>query len=288
MYQLSPQQPQLNTLPTMYDLPSEEEGESGLPDRFHPLQAVLLSETCRSPHYGSERLFTATDLNLYYDPHNTRLYKRPDWFMALGISPARLQQDLRWSYVIWQELSPPFLVVELLSPGTEAEDLGQTIRHIGQPPRKWEVYEQFLKIPYYVVYDRYENRFRAFHLHQDRYQALQLPKSRLWLGELGLGLGIWEGSYQDISGLWLRWYDANEQWVPTEAESLTQERARAEQERARAEQERARAEQSLEQGLERGKQEVALNMLQEGLAIDLVARATGFTIEQIQGLSAMG
>lgn len=51
--------------------------------------------------------------------------------------------------------------------------------------------------------------------------------------ELDLGLSLWQGEYQDIERLWLRWYDAQGNWIPTEAE---QERQRAEQEKQRAEQ----------------------------------------------------
>jgi Uma2 family endonuclease len=57
---------------------------------------------------------------------------------------------MRYSYVVWQEKVIPFIVVELLSEGTEKEDLGKTLREIKEPPTKWEVYEQILKIPYYV------------------------------------------------------------------------------------------------------------------------------------------
>ena len=35
------------TLPTMYDLPSEDLEEPGLPDEFHDLQPQLLSATLR-------------------------------------------------------------------------------------------------------------------------------------------------------------------------------------------------------------------------------------------------
>jgi hypothetical protein len=38
--------------------------------------------------------------------------------------------------------SKPYLQVQLLSPWTEKEDLGQTLREINQPPNKWTVYEQ--------------------------------------------------------------------------------------------------------------------------------------------------
>ena len=33
---------------TMYDLPSEEVGDPGLPDEFHRLQADLMEKTCQS------------------------------------------------------------------------------------------------------------------------------------------------------------------------------------------------------------------------------------------------
>ena len=218
----------------MYDLPSEEVGDSGLPDQFHFLQAELLSETCRPPNYPQERLLTAIDLNLYYDSRHPRRYKRPDWFMALDVPNSAKQEELRWSYVVWQESVSPFLVVELLSPGTESEDLGQAVRAIDQPPGKWEVYERFLRIPYYALYDRYHNNFQAFRLEGTVYQEQVLTKSQLWFEELDLGLGVWEGPYKNISGLWLRWYDAQGQWVVTEAEQTGQERQNTEQERQRA------------------------------------------------------
>ncbi|MBH8572602.1 Uma2 family endonuclease [Nostocaceae cyanobacterium CENA369] len=242
MYQPDPPRPPQETMPTMYDLPSELVGESGLPDEFHCIQADLLSETCQPPNYSSEEILVASDLNLYYDPRHTLWYKRPDWYMVLGIPNADRQQDLRLSYVIWQEGVDPFLVVELLSPGTEQEDLGQTLREVNKPPTKWEVYEQILRIPYYIVYDRYENYLRAFRLNGTRYEAIPLPENRFWLQELELGLGLWQGTYQKTTGLWLRWYNTTG-WVLTLAEKAEQERQRAEQERQRAEQERQRAEQ---------------------------------------------
>ncbi len=46
MYHNNPAIP-VNTLPTMYDLPSENAEEMGLPDEFHDFQPDLLRETCR-------------------------------------------------------------------------------------------------------------------------------------------------------------------------------------------------------------------------------------------------
>ncbi|MEA5597422.1 Uma2 family endonuclease [Rivularia sp. UHCC 0363] len=225
--------PAKETLPTMYDLPSEYVGESGLPDEFHIFQPQLLRETFQASNYPKEEILIATDLNIYYDVHHQLWYKRPDWFTVLGVSRGNQQQDLRLSYVIWQEGVSPFMVVELLSPGTEQEDLGQTLREINKPPTKWEVYEQILRIPYYVVFDRYTNILRVFQLVGTRFQEMALSDEKVWLDEIELGLGVWQGSYQDIQGKWLRWYDAQQNWIPTLVELAEQQRAKAERLAAR-------------------------------------------------------
>jgi len=235
MYQPDPSQPLQKPLPTMYDLPSEDPEEPGLPDEFHISQPRLLDDTCHPPNYPPDQFFTASDLNLYYDARHPLWYKRPDWFLVLGVAPARQQQDLRLSYVSWQEVIPPFLVVELLSPGTEAEDLGQTLREINQPPTKWQVYEQLLRVPYYVIFDRYKTQFRAFRHVATHYEELPIPNQRLWFEEIQLGLGVWQGHYRQTAGLWLRWYNATGDWLPLPTEQLQQERQRAEAEHQRAE-----------------------------------------------------
>ncbi|MDB9478354.1 Uma2 family endonuclease [Dolichospermum circinale CS-537/03] len=235
--------PPWETLPTMYDLPSENPEEPGLPDEFHDFQPQLLRETCQSPLYPKEEMFIGTDLNLYYDVRHFAWYKRPDWFLVLGVPAAEKQEDMRWSYVIWQEGLAPFLIVELLSPGTEAEDLGKTSRSANKPPTKWQAYEQYLRSPYYVIFDRYENRLRVFQLLGIKYQAVELTEPKFWFPELELGVGVWAGKYQGTEGLWLRWYNQDGDWIPTFAERAEQEKQRAEQEKQRAEQEKQRAEQ---------------------------------------------
>jgi Uma2 family endonuclease len=239
MYQIDPPRSPKDVLPTMYDLPSEDPEEPGLPDIFHLWQPRLLDETFCPIDYSTDQIVVASDLNLYYDPKHPLWYKRPDWYAVVGVSRLYEERDLRLSYVVWQEGVDPFIVVELLSPGTEKEDLGQTLRNAKNPPTKWEVYEQILRIPYYVVFDRYTYELRAFKLDGSRYASINLQGDRFWLPELKLGLGIWHGEYQGVEQPWLRWYDA-EDWVLTPVEK---EQQRAEQERLRAEQEHFRAEQ---------------------------------------------
>jgi Uma2 family endonuclease len=265
MYQTDPPRAPKDYLPTMYDLPSEDPKEPGLPDEFHDLQPQLLRETFHPPSYAQDEIFTGTDLNLYYDVRHPQWYKRPDWFAVVGVPRLYEHKDLRLSYVLWQEGVNPTVVVELLSPGTEKEDLGQTLRDVDQPPTKWEVYQSILRVPYYVVFDRYADQLQAFILNGGRYQPCTLESDRLWLPELKVGLGLWQGTYQNISRLWLRWYDAAGHWFPTSPETAGQERQRAEQaqqlaEQAQkqAEQERQRAEQAqqrAEQAQQRAEQE---------------------------------
>jgi Uma2 family endonuclease len=219
--------PTMQGLPTMHDLPSDDPLETGLPDEFHGLQPQLLADTLSLNNYSPDEVFHAFDLNLYYDAQNTGWYKRPDWFLVVGV--ARLYQGLttRSSYVIWDEKVPPVLVVEFLSPGTEAEDLGRFATKPpapakpGKPPHKFTVYEEILKIPNYVVFDETTQQMRYFRLINGRYQEQPLaPQNpRLWIPEINLGLGLWPGSFRRAPQLWLRWCDVAGNWLLTEGET---------------------------------------------------------------------
>ncbi|MCP4700240.1 MAG: Uma2 family endonuclease, partial [Gammaproteobacteria bacterium] len=229
--------PPKELLPTMYDLPSEDPDEPGLPDDFHYYQPQLLRETFCPPGYSDNRFYVARNINLYYDAHHPLWHKRPDWFAVLGVSSPREQDKLRLSYVIWQEEVAPYIIVELLSPGTENEDLGKNLRDVKKQPTKFEVYEQVLQVPFYAVYDRYEEKLRAFALTAGRYRELTLPREKLWLPKPELTLGVWQGVFQGIEGKWLRWFDADGNALLTQEEKWK----RAEQERKYAEQDRKRA-----------------------------------------------
>jgi len=241
--QTDPPRPPREYLPTMYDLPSEEIGDAGMPDEFHFEQATLLKETFIPPAISPDEVFSAIDMNLYYDLRRTDWYKRPDWFAVIGAPRLYEGRDSRLSYVVWQEPAAPLIVAELLSPKTEKEDLGRTLREANQPPTKWEVYERILRVPYYVVFGRKEDELRVFKLSGMQYDEVTGHNGRVWIPEAELGLGLWHGSFRGQERLWLRWYDAQDNWIPTLEERAEQERQRAEQERQRIEQERQRAEQ---------------------------------------------
>jgi len=229
-------------LPTMYDLPSEEVGESGLPDIFHIFQSQLLRETFQPPNYSSNEVFVATDLNLYFDVNHPNWYKRPDWFASVGVPNLYEDKDLRLSYVVWQEGVTPLVIIELLSPSTENEDLGKTTKikkssrkgkEEEEIPPKWEAYESILKVPYYFTYDHLTKKILAFQLSSDGYISF-LPNSQgfYYLPDVELYLGLWTGYYEKASTIWLRWYDQHFNLIPTPLE-----RAQAEKERERIEKE---------------------------------------------------
>ncbi|MEB3341663.1 Uma2 family endonuclease [Okeania sp.] len=99
-----------------------------MPDVFLDFQPELWRQTFQPRNWYPDQLFCGTDLNLYYDVKHPKWYKRPDWFAVVGVPNLYEQWELRWSYVVWDEKVNPLVVVELLSPGTESEYLGQTLR----------------------------------------------------------------------------------------------------------------------------------------------------------------
>lgn len=230
-------------LPTMYDLPSEDPEEPGLPDEFHDLQPHLLSATVRLNGYSPSEIFTGTDMNVYYDIRHPRWHKRPDWFLVLGVPRLYNKTDLRLSFVVWQERVSPMVVVELLSPGTEDEDMGRTTADPVGPPTKWQVYEQILRIPYYIIFDRYTDQLTAFALEAGRYQPLEISEGKVWLASLNCGLGLWYGHFEGITRLWLRWYNADG-WIltPTEVAQRNAEIAQRDAEMAQRDAEMAQRE----------------------------------------------
>ncbi len=233
--QSDPPLPAWETLPTMYDLPSNNPEEPGLPDDFHFLQPLLLFLTFLPVNWKSELVYSATDLNLYYDVQHPQWYKRPDWFGVVGVPRLYQGRDLRLSYVSWQERVNPFVVVELLSPGTEDEDLGATQREPNKPPTKWFVYEQILRVPYYVVFSRYSNKLQGFHLVGGHYEAMNFTNERLLIPELGLSLGLWQGSFQEIERLWLRWFTLEGKLISVPTEEVIAAKQEAAKAKTRAE-----------------------------------------------------
>lgn len=226
MHPIDPHPSSNDILPTIDDRSREDVQESELLDDYHRLQPQVLGDTFRPPNYLLEQIIVAHDVKLAYDPHQRSLYKRPDWFAIVGIDQLDKPQGLTRSYRPGQEGVNPFVVVELLTPDTEKEDLGHKSGQADQYLTKWDVYERIFRVPYYILFDGYTNQLRVFQLVGIRYVELDLKEPRIWMHDIQLGLGLWQGVYQGIERLWLRWYDAAGKWILTPEERERQQAER--------------------------------------------------------------
>ena len=233
----------------------------------------------------------------------------PDWFYVPNVPPL-LDGRYRRSYVLWREFIAPLIVLKFASgSGKEERDqtpLSQANLDQGKRPGKFWVYEQIVRTPYYGIYVLQTGELEVYHLVNGAYQKM-VPNERghYPIERLGIELGLWHGSYQNQTLLWLRWWDREGSllltgWERTELERLhtEQERQRAEQERQRAEQaeslmeqERQRAEQAesrIEQErqraeqVERSQQQAISRLLGMGLSAEQIAEALGLTVEAVR------
>ncbi len=225
MYPTTPPSDPKEVLTTMYDLPRVNSQRLELADKYQLLQPQLLGDTFRPPNYLVQQILVARDVKLYYDPQQTSKYKLSDWFAVVGVDPCYEQRDLKTRYRVWQEEINPFVVVDLRYPDTEIKDLEPKLPRGNPSLSKWEVYEQILRIPYYILFDSKTNHLRVCQLVDNRYKDLKLSDPRIWMNGVQLGLGLWQGTYQGINRRWLRWYDGSLKWILTHEE---RERKRAE------------------------------------------------------------
>lgn len=156
----------------------------------------------------------------------------PDMFLSLDVgTPADMWAKENRSYLIWEYGKPPDVVVEVVS-NLEGNEAG----------RKLRIYAR-MGVAYYIIFDPQkllsDQLLRLFKLDDDKYISSPMNS----LAEIGLSLVLWEGVFEQVQTLWLRWADAAGNLILTGAELAEQEHTRARQEHARAEQEHARAEQ---------------------------------------------
>ena len=166
----------------------------------------------------------------------------PDWFYVPNVLPT-LDGQLRRSYVLWQEIVAPLIVLEFVSGNGEAE------RDKTPYEGKFWVYEQAIRVPFYGIYEVTRGSVEVYHLIDGRYHLLS-PNERghYPILSLGIEIGIWQGQYQNATLPWLRWWDLEGNLLLTGEERAEQQRQRAEQQRQRAEE----AESQLEQERLRG------------------------------------
>ncbi len=158
--------------------------------------------------------------------------KAPDWFYVPNV-PRLLNGKVRRSYVLWKEHVPPLIALEFVS-GDGSEERDKTPRR-----GKFWVYEQAIQIPYYGIYEVEKSQVEMYHLVNGIYE-LMTPNKRghYEIPEMKVEVGIWEGTYQDFTLPWMRWWDKDGKLIPTNEEAKEQERQAKELANQRTEQER--------------------------------------------------
>jgi Uma2 family endonuclease len=168
-------------------------------------------------------VYVSGNLLIFYVPGDKRRHVSPDVFVVKGVARQR-----RPNYLVWLEGKGPNVVIELTSSSTRDEDL----------ETKMVLYRDTLKVPEYFLFDPHGDyltpRLQGYRRRGGRYVPVRPVAGRLPSKILGLHL--------EAHGADLRLYDpATEQWLPTPAEAIEQEkRARQAAERAGKQTERAR------------------------------------------------
>jgi len=176
-------------------------------------------------------------------------------FYAVGVPPivpdVLLSVDVRLpenifpkgnrSYFVWAYGKPPEVAIEIVSNRQGGEDSEKLLLY------------QTVRVANYFIYDPEfhlsKTPLRAFRLRGSAYEEIKADS--FMIEELGLGLLVWTGRFEDTDSKWLRWCDAAGVLIPTGAQraelseqraGLAEQRAEAESRRAEAESRRAEAE----------------------------------------------
>lgn len=211
--------PSAEELPDSDETPVDNELQELIPGL---LKAILLI-------LWAERMdwFLGIDMGIYYDPDQPAIV--PDAFLSLGVERF-YDEELRPSYVLWDENVVPTLVLEVVSP-TYRKEYSQKLADY-----------QELGILYYVIYSSRRRRKPHLEVHKLVNGKYELQSGNpIWMPEIGLGIGCERGNYSGVTREWLYWYDAEGKRYLTPEEKVKDAAQRASQEAQRASQEAQRA-----------------------------------------------
>lgn len=232
------------SLPDHRQLP-ESDGTFVKNFQEHPQSLLLTSSIAPvlDKLHGDGRYAIGQDCGIYWrlvDPPE-RGAEAPDWFYVPNVSPL-LNDERRRSYVMWKEIIAPLIAIEFVS-GDGSEERDQTSPFIansstvstGEKAGKFWVYEQAIRIAFYAIYEVDKASVEVYELVANQYQKCQ-PNERghYPIPQLGVELGIWQGSFMNQPLPWLRWWDGEGNLLLAGDERAEQEKERAEVESQRA------------------------------------------------------
>ncbi|MHC5859914.1 Uma2 family endonuclease [Nostoc sp.] len=212
MYNYNP----LDCLPSSAELPDSD--DTPVDNELQILIPNLLLAILASIWQTRDDWFFGINMGIYYTPLKPAIV--PDGFLSLGVERF-VGENGRSSYVFWEEEGiTPILALEVVS---------QTYN--GEYEQKKIDYAQ-LGILYYVIYAptrlrRKRQRLEVYRLVEGKY-TLQLG-DKIWMPEIGLGIGREQGTYQGRTREWLFWYDQDGNRYQTPEEINAQQQQQLEQ-----------------------------------------------------------
>ncbi|MEJ6487075.1 Uma2 family endonuclease [Nostoc punctiforme UO1] len=199
-YDPSVRLPSSKELPDSDDTPVDNELQKSIPDLLRSVLAMAWVERMD--------WFFGIRMGIYYDPGLPAIV--PDAFLSLGVKRF-YDENLRSSYVLWEEKKLPLLVLEVVS---------KTYR--GEYSTKKAEYAR-LGILYYVVYNPFRRRKPGLEVYKLVNNTYELHDGNpVWLPEIGLGIGIERGTYLGIPREWMYWYNQQGQRLLTSEEKAQQ------------------------------------------------------------------
>lgn len=185
---------------------------------FQERQMAILTEALRVSWEEGRPFVSGADIGVFSRIDQEAIV--PDVLLSTGVEiPGDGHAKEHRSYYLWNFGKPPDIVIEIVSNKKGGEDT-----------RKLEQYAR-IKVPYYVIYDPEHHlssrRLRIFQMSGASY----IEKVDSVFPEVGLSLVEWEGHFDGLTCVWLRWATLGGKLLAVG----TEERDRAEQERERAE-----------------------------------------------------
>lgn len=148
----------------------------------------------------------------------------PDWFYVANVPPL-LNGEYRRSYVLWKEFVAPLIAIEFVS-GNGGEERDTTPPSETEKVGKFWVYEQAIRIPFYVIFDAWKDHLEAYQLVSGRYVKME-PNDRGHFEIVPMAVEI--GMQQQGTTVWLRWWDDSGNLLLTGDERALQAQAIANQ-----------------------------------------------------------
>jgi Putative restriction endonuclease len=212
-------------LPEDFQLDDEPVENTG-----QPLLAGALRESLELAEYIKPEMLIASNFALCATINGQFIAKAPDWVYVASILPGSTQAD-RKSYTPILEGDIPTIVMEFLSDKDGSE---YSVKR-SYPPGKWFFYEQILKVPFYAIFEPVTGLLEVYRLQSDRYELQSADEhGRYLIAPMNLFLGTWQGSKEERTGYWLRWWDASSNLLLWGVERIQVTLAIAQQERERA------------------------------------------------------